>query len=221
MLYIRHNLLIIHMRKTGGTSIESALGDADNYRFSNDECYKKNSTILKGIVLRPFSSDKHSSLREYYKNLDRDYFKQLTIVSTTRNPWNRMISMYFWLKQKNGIGLCNPDAMYFDKNQFIDLVKKINTLEGYICSRSWHRKFPINKIINPIKLSPVQKFLRQENLQDDYNELCSIIGKKSEKLQSLNTSSYSNWKSYYDQECIDIVKNKFINEINYFSYNYE
>jgi hypothetical protein len=209
------------MRKTGGTSIESALGDSDNFRFNNDESFQKNFNILKGRILRPFSSDKHSSLREYYKNLDRDFFNQLTIVSTTRNPWNRMISMYFWLKQKNGVDLSNSDAMLFEKRKFIDLVKKMNTLEGYVCSRSWHRKFPINKIINPIKLSPVQKYLRQENLQADYNELCSNVGIESVNLESLNTSSYSNWKSYYDEECINIVRNKFINEINYFSYKFE
>jgi hypothetical protein len=30
MLYIEHNLLFIHMRKTGGTSLSKALGEGDN-----------------------------------------------------------------------------------------------------------------------------------------------------------------------------------------------
>jgi hypothetical protein len=88
------------MRKTGGTSLSKVLGEGDDGLFSSAASISDNAAKLKGIVKEPFQTDKHTPLRVYRKHLHEDYFRQLRIVATARNPWSRMLSAYFWMKQK-------------------------------------------------------------------------------------------------------------------------
>lgn len=217
MLYIRHNLLLIHMRKTGGTSLEHVLGESDDSLFVDEQTFRRNSSLLKGRVQRPFSTDKHTPLRSYRKHLDPDYFKQLTIVSTTRNPWQRMISMYFWLIQKQP---GYKGEAVFDKQRFLDLVNKMTPLQGYVCTHRWHYNPLLGRIINPLSLSPVSLYLRQEHLQSDYEKLCAELNTPPLELPSLNLSRYSEWRTYYDDECRDKVARRFRHEIEYMSYSF-
>lgn len=215
MLYIRYNLLLVHMRKTGGTSLEKALGESDNPLFADEQSFHSNFALLKGRVRHPSLTDKHSSLRTYRKILEPDYFKQLNIVCTTRNPWQRMISMYFWSIQKQS-GY-NGEAK-FDKPLFLDLIKQMIPLEGYVCPHRWHFNPLLGRLINPLSLSPVSLYLRQEHLQEDYEALCQKLGISAATLPSLNLSKYADWRSYYDEECRDRVAWLFRHEIKRMSY---
>ena len=215
MLYINSNLLLIHLRKTGGTSLEKALGKSDNHLFGNAKDFESNSTLLKGRVKRHFVTDKHTPLRSYRKNLDTDYFKQLTIVCTNRNPWRRMMSMYFWSIQK----LTNSrEKIPFDKKDFLELIEKQPPLEFYACTHRWQSNPVLGSFINPLSWSPVSLYLRQEHLKEDYESLCQKLKMAPVELPSLNLSSYVDWQANYDEECRERVRHLFRHEIDHFSY---
>lgn len=73
MRYPNHNLLFIHVPKTGGTSISTKLTDT----LKNEE------------RLTP-----HATLQDWAQQLGKNVLKEQFSFAVVRNPWDRMVSWY-------------------------------------------------------------------------------------------------------------------------------
>jgi hypothetical protein len=217
MLYIEHNLLLIHMRKTGGTSLSKVLGEGDDRLFSSAASFSENAAKLKGIVKEPFQTDKHTPLRVYRKHLHEDYFRQLRIVATARNPWSRMVSAYFWMKQKKW-GKCEG---MLDAREFLLMVSQQHGLEHYVCTHRWMQAPVLGHFRNPLACARVSRYLHQETLEKDFAALCSDLHIACPPLGKWNMSAHGEWRSYYNEEMKRAVARKFRHEICFFGYRFE
>ena len=116
---ISHKLkfIFIHIPKTSGNSLSLFLKDfIDNDVILRASLMGENQGISI-ICEKTKKSIKHESIK-YYENIYgqkiNNYFK-FTIV---RNPYDRILSFYFWSKGK--------DNQVFNRTEFIDFVKRNN-----------------------------------------------------------------------------------------------
>ena len=100
MISLEKKFLFIHLPKTAGNSIQNILKI-----YSEDEITsnKKNQDGKDrfGIKNAKYDIEKHSTLTDYKKILEKDVYDSLFKFSTIRNPCARMISYYFSPHRRN------------------------------------------------------------------------------------------------------------------------
>ena len=189
MISHKCKFIFIHINKTGGTSIEEIL--------------KKLSRNL---------NVKHHFIQKYRKLADakhgfENYFK-FTIV---RNPWDRLLSNYFYKKLN-----------YNNLIQDLSFKKWItNSCDGnYSFEYSLSRHTQLDWIVDENGEVVVDFIGKFENLQEDFDTICDKIGIPRQKLPHKNKSKHKHYTEYYDDETRAIVAEKYAKDIEYFGYKF-
>ncbi|GAA6184280.1 sulfotransferase family 2 domain-containing protein [Aliiglaciecola sp. NS0011-25] len=202
MLSIEHNFLFLHLPKTAGNSIQERLK-----AYSEDKIVCINDFqdgIERFEVRNQFAGiHKHSSLTDYQKVLPETLFKHLFIFATIRNPWERMISFYFSPHRK---------VKLWDRNDFINLLNQVKTLPQLLA------------VENPSHqqewFDNVDFIIKYEHLDTDFQKVCLQLELDCNPLTIRNKSSRLDYKTYYDPELIELVAQKFEQEIAYGHYSF-
>mgnify|MGYP000339072103 CR=1 FL=1 len=208
MLSLKYHFLFVHIPKTAGNSIQSALAP-----FSDDRLIKEyefqDGRERFGIKNEEFEYPKHATLREYKRILPEITYHSLTKFTVVRNPWDRLISRYF---------SPHEGRKEFDRELFKRIIHQSQPLDYYVnSSPNWSRLFPIN----PLKSSEIDFFLKFENLEEDFSKICSFLGLSNLSLENLNYSQRFDYQYYYDFPLKEKVYNKFRKEINFFGYEFD
>ena len=200
---INHNqkYIFFHINKTGGTSVEHALGYT-----------KKTANLWQG---------KHHTFK-WYKRAARkkigfeNYFK-FTVV---RNPWDRFLSLYKY-RVKRGHPSFRRGVIPFKK-----WGKKIyngcpNFCKGFTLREpKLYVKPQLNWITDANGNMVVDFICRFENFQEDFNAVCNKIGIPERTLPHVNKSKHKHYTEYYDDETREIVAEKYKKDIEYFGYEF-
>jgi hypothetical protein len=119
----QHNCLFIHIPKTGGTTIEKLLGI---YR----EWPALDLQVLHGALLLGGQEYQlqHLSFREASQFLPTDLSTTSFTFTFVRNPWDRMVSEYFW---RGGVGYEQEFDLFVERA--CEIVKSRQELEGRNC----------------------------------------------------------------------------------------
>lgn len=160
-----------------------------------------------------FPDEKHQTLPEGYQT----HFK-FTFV---RNPWARILSTYHdkvkkqWsdtypeeyhhFRIKRYKRFAGKDFKYFINNFNLNQDRHTMTQESL---------FPVDIV------DYIGKF---ENLQQDFDTVCSKIGLDPHPLPHKNSSKPANYKhytEYYDEETREIVAKKYAKDIELFGYEF-
>lgn len=180
----KNKLAFIHIPKNAGNSIS---------RWLIENC----SAI--GTV------DRHPSLSTMHELWDI-----ALSFSTVRNPWARMVSGYFYIKNSkvgwrhNGI-LHESDLP--DWNTFI--------MEMEYFSQSW-----FSTLTNQVDWGTTDYVFKVENLDTDFKMIQDMY-ECSKPLDFLNSYQHDNYMSYYNTAQKDRVAQIFERDINTFSYTFE
>ena len=214
MISTSKSFLFVHVPKTGGNSIQDVLKF-----YADDEivCRAPHHDGVERFEIHneKYKIQKHAPLNTYRARLEPDLYNSLFKFSTIRNPWDMMISAYF--SPHHG-------KRDWDRGIFIDLLNRTHTLREYVRSDSF-----IVKGLKKIGVEPrpgelnteMDFFLKFENLEEDFKTLCSYIDIPHTSLPKRNSSSRSHYSKYYDTELKEIVRKKFIEEIEYGNYVFE
>lgn len=202
MIIHKYKIIFLHIPKTAGFSIEKF--------FDNN---KRNHLIFDSEIVWGLKDGKYTQhfeykkIKEYYQgkeNID-NYFK-FTFV---RNTWDRLLSAYSYL---------NPNPKKEDFCEY--LRKKCKALVSGELGECDHYNSQIRYIYNDGEefLDFIGKF---ENIQEDFKKLCEKISVDYKKLPLLNFSSRKKeYKEYYNEETLNLVKEVYKKEIEYFDYKY-
>lgn len=199
---ISHELqfIFIHIPKTSGNSLSLFLQKyLANTIIQRDSNRGKNQGI--DVICEKTKKDiKHEKIAYYYKmypNKTKQYFK-FTIV---RNPYDRILSFYFWSKR---------NAIY-NRTEFIKFIKENKDFQyDYIMHKGTHH-FHI---------------VHYENMMEELKQLPVFKEKDKdisfEKYPVLNASENSKkrFQDRYDKELQDLVYNKWKKDFELFGYSY-
>jgi len=201
MISLQKHFLFVHIPKTAGNSIQTALRD-----YSEDQlvALRKEQDGIERFGLRnpKYNIKKHSTLAEYRDALENEQFRSLYKFSCVRNPWDRMVSYYFTPTQ-------NPET--WDRKKFRKMISKIVSVADYL-RLDQDDEDPFTN---------VDYIMRFENLAEDFRTVCGKVGISAATLPRYNRSNREHYSKYYDDELRELVRTQFAAEIERFGYTFE
>jgi hypothetical protein len=201
MISLQKRFLFVHIPKTAGNSIQSALRD-----YSEDElvALRKEQDGVERFGLRNpnYKVKKHSTLAEYRDALGEVQFGELYKFTCVRNPWDRMVSYYFTPTQ-------SPET--WNRKKFRKVISKAVSVADYLrLDRGEEDPF-----------ENVDYIMRFENLASDFRTVCEALSISPPTLPQYNRSSREHYSKYYDDELREFVRARFVAEIERFGYTFE
>jgi hypothetical protein len=170
MIFSRHKLILLHVPKTGGNSLQRGLVAA------SDDSLKASSHRdgLERFEIEGLSPHKHATLAEYDSVVDISSYR---IAVTVREPLARAVSMFFsphrWFKKSdNEWSLRRP---VWDREAFFDCLAEMKTVTDFLLVDG--------------ELREPDHVVRYERLQDDYAQLADATGLPLVSLPHLNRSA--------------------------------
>ncbi|OLA97139.1 MAG: hypothetical protein AUH19_05165 [Verrucomicrobia bacterium 13_2_20CM_55_10] len=201
MISLQKHFLFVHIPKTAGNSIQTALRD-----YSEDQlvALRKEQDGIERFGLRnpKYNIKKHSTLAEYRDALENEQFRSLYKFSCVRNPWDRMVSYYFTPTQ-------SPET--WDRKKFRKMISKIVSVADYL-RLDQDDEDPFTN---------VDYIMRFENLAEDFRTVCGKVGISAATLPRYNRSNREHYSKYYDDELRELVRTQFAAEIERFGYTFE
>lgn len=224
---IKHNLLFIHIPKCAGRSINITIGTTSQ---KEQESYKWRSFLNRAAkFILYISRDKKSMPRLWgihdmsfnLSHLTYQEIQLLNLMSTkkledivkftvVRNPYDRVVSSYKYLKQT---GRINSKTL----KEFIEDYYVSDDLNH---NDRAHKRMQLDYLKDVNGNIVINEILRFENLAEDFNAFIRKYKIDTTPLSHFGKSNRKNYRNYYDAETQIIVSDFFREDINYFGYTF-
>ena len=189
------NLFFVHIPKNAGNSIRPI-------------CKKEHIKIISHNIRR-----RNKRLLAAHRKK-----KDLHAFCISRNPYDRLVSAYHYLRAggRNKHDLRDSELFVNPYNGFKDFV--LNGL-AKAADKQLHFRPQTFWIMNEYGEPEIETVLRQEKLQDDFNDFCSKVNIEKRKLEVTNKSNHQSWEKYYDAETKKIASEIYNDDFEYFKYD--
>ena len=134
----------------------------------------------------------------------QSYFK----FAIVRNPFDRFISICFFLNRKNPQFLETP-------LQWMKSAITVSRFRARVLVRPQYLQ-----LVDAQGNSAMDYIGRYEQLQDSVDEICDRLQLKSTQLQKRNTSEHNQYREYYDEELKSAVAELYQEDLRRFNYCY-
>ena len=205
------NVLLIHIPKTGGTSIEQYFSNKYNIELNNKSLFLHiNDENLLNKHLEITSSLQHITYNQILKysdflNID---FENMKIITVVRNPYERIISDLFFFK------LCSVDT---PKDNVFEIIKE------YLSGNCYYNDgIPKHLLDIGYNKDEIPQCLLV-NYYDNHNipQYKFITNEHKELIPNINilkTESLNDDMIRLGYEDFNIYMNKNANKVNYYDY---
>jgi hypothetical protein len=187
----QHQALFIHVPKSAGRSIVRGLFD------------------IKSVEHAP---------ADWYQRLDHDRFERYFKFTFVRNPWDRAVSAYTYLK--NGGSAASAEDAHWAKfigsfSSFDEFVSQWMSEENIMRSALFT---PQHLFLQDIFGQPCMDFVgRFESLEEDFAYIAEKL-QVSRQLPHLNQSKARNYPEFYTSQSRDIVARLYARDIEQYQY---
>ena len=209
----QYRCIFVHIPKTGGTSIETALDMFHPWREENREAMfglvQSPELLAKGWISRFLQHLSIEELREILPSqIAADYFS----FAWVRNPWDRMVSVYFnkdpdMLQQARNQGIALEGLSFRDFLERTEGFSHVHLLE--------QARF----VVDSQERICVDFVGRFESLADDFRILCDRLGILAH-LPHRNASVHGQYRQYYTEETREMVAVRYRRDIELFGYEF-
>lgn len=217
LLSHKYNFLFVHIAKTGGTSVRSALSRriwADPYRIPQIICSRLSGWTRHRLGIK---FPRHAKAIAALEMLPTDFFQGLFKFAFVRNPWDLQVSSYHHVRRERPHLLRNID----DFESFLKWKLEGQRGYHYILDASvepqWYSLIDLrgNCIVDYIG--------RFETLLQDFDYVCKKIGlKKTPQLpRKRKAKSRSDYRVYYNDKTAELVEKHFKPDIEAFQYSFD
>ncbi|WP_215482124.1 sulfotransferase family protein [Campylobacter coli] len=193
----KYKCIFIHVPKVAGSSIERVIYETD-----------------KWLVGHVKASD--------YTKFDKDKFDSYFSFGFVRNPYDRVVSAYHYLKNDS------PDPcdikwgrLHINNLTFEEFILSLQDEEfkEEILSKnhfSFQYKYLCDKNMN-ILVNFIGKF---EKLDNDFKKILNILRRK-DSLVHINKSKHLNYRDYYNSQTYKIIREIYRDDFEIFDYDLE
>lgn len=194
--------IFVHVQKTGGNSVRTALG------------------------CDMFDARKHfraSELREYYGRATWDSCFKFSFV---RNPWDRLVSWWSMIdNSRDYVDPAQPPNIFFGY-----VLERAKSFEEFLLrcddeivdsdgSKNIFRN-QIDYLVDDDGTIIVDFIGRFERLQEGFDEISSRLGRAPVALPRTNASEHAAYSEYYTPATAAIVARRYARDIEQFGYRF-
>ncbi|SMY09941.1 sulfotransferase family 2 domain-containing protein [Flavimaricola marinus] len=206
--------IFVHIPKTGGTAMALALearAKADDILIGDTPKAQRRKRRLSGLA--PAGRLwKHSTLADIEGVVPREDFSRYLVWTLVRNPWDRIVSYYHWLREQSfdhpAVGL----ARSHDFNGFLNAPQtqaalKANPYDSYLRDGAGTLRDPV--------------FVRLEHLDEDLKPVEAHLGFAITPDRINESKRRSDWRSYYSEADAALVGRVCAADIARFGYAFD
>ena len=208
------NYIFVHIPKTGGTSLALALeGRAmkdDILIGDTPKALRRRKRLRRAQAAGRLW--KHSTLADIDGLVSHEFMASAFVVTMVRNPWDRMVSYYHWLRDQTfdhpAVGLARDhDFSGFLNAPHIHAALKANPYVHYVTDAAGVERCGL--------------YLRLEHVQDDAGPLWQHLRFRLD-LPHLNASTRArDYRSYYSSKDAALIADLCAADIARFGYSFD
>ena len=164
----------------------------------------------------------HATIRRYRLVFSPEEFRSYFKFTIVRNPWDRLVSAFFFLK-KGGLGKRDrewAEANLSPYSDFDDFVKRWLKRKNV---RLYEHFRPQRDFICAHGSDPLTDFVGYyENIEQDFSTICDRLGIKRELLTTnVNRDRRRAYMTYCSDETREIVAEVYREDISLLGYNFD
>lgn len=207
--------IFIHIPKTGGTAMTLALEG----RAMRDDVIVADTP--KGRARRQRVRDvaaagriwKHATLADIDGLASEDEVATFFTFTLVRNPWDRMVSYYHWLRDQT---FAHPAVTLARATDFAGFLKNPAT-QASLAAHPY-----ASYVTDGVGRERCDLFLRLERLAEEAGPLEAHLGFRLPPLPVVNASGRArDWRPYYTDDCAAIVAAVCAADIARFGYRFD
>lgn len=211
MIIENYKTIFIHIPKTAGGTVELRLG-----RYLYQDLWIKKR---KSLMSYNGKWGQHFTCEEYIKEIGIN-FSDFYSFCFVRNPWDRAVSEYFYIKKMKGC-FCDEKNI---PSSFEEYVKG-----GFLCSWEAHTTPQIDFITDSQENIIVDDIYKFEDFEKGFKSAVDCMGldpsyefkktKANVSRKPMEKKEKPYWK-FYDRETRDIIAEKYRKDIAIFNYDF-
>lgn len=210
----RHRYVFVHIPKTGGTSLTLALKSRvgrDDIILSDTPKGTRRRARVKGVRSRG-RLWKHSTLTDIEGLVDPAIFDDYLLFTLVRNPWDRTLSYYSWLRVQR---FDHPSVRLAQQHDFAGFLRQPITRAQLAVTAGQYLTDGKGRERNAL-------YLRLEHLPGDLKALQDWLGFALPPLAHENRSErQGDYRDAYDDETRQIVARAAAVDIDRFGYSFD
>ena len=206
--------IFVHIPKTGGTAMALALEDramADDILIGDTPKAKRRKKRLKGVETAG-RLWKHSTLADVEGLITRDEAAELFTFTLVRNPWDRVVSYYHWLREQS-----------FD-HPAVGLAKGLE-FHGFLnhpMTQAALRAAPYGAYLQDgAGTERADLFIRLEHLDQDLPPLSAHLGFDLTLPRANESARGRDWRPYYSDADAALLSEICSEDIGRFNYSFD
>ena len=214
-----HNFIFVHVPKTAGTAMTSALEPFGVY---------PPRTICKSLLRRlPIKESpdsvylrKHETAAGVRRKLGEDVFDRYHRFAVVRNPYDHAVSHYEFMKQFRIPKIAEKVAnMSF--SDYLRYRMKPPFWNDTFFARLPNQAYFLTDTSGNLL---VHRLLRFETLADDFDKLVTDLGLGDVSLhrenETISRADKRPWQSYYDGECVALANQLYAEDFRLLGYDH-